>query len=89
MEKKSIVSPESVVRFYYSLSSLQARKMDNSMSELILHSMRGLQIYYVRAATNLHRAEADFDQVGQELVKVTEITFAACREDEKRSRPSA
>ena len=31
----------------------------------------------------------DFDQVGQELVKVTCSTFAACREDEKRSRRSA
>ena len=59
------------------------------MSELILHSMRDLKINYGQASTDLNRGEEDFDQVGQELVKVTCSTFAACREDEKRSRRSA
>ena len=44
---------------------------------------------FSQALAHLHEAEVDFDQVGHELVKVTESTFAACREDEKRSRPSA
>ena len=63
--------------------------MDNAMSELISHSMRGLKIDYGQASTHLHKGEEDFDQVGQELVKVTCSTFAVLREDEKRSRRSA